>query len=179
VRTVAFSPDGDYLVAGTEDGRIRVFQGRLPHENFKEKSDGLAHPAGVSAIAFRQAAPAGPKPAGIDLVIEEWELASSGNDGNVKIWEWSPSAEGIFRIRERPKWVLMGPTSEALSLSFSPQGDQIAAGDALGNVHLWDLNRESLVKLACSSIRRNLSDQEWKLYIGENIPYERTCPHLP
>lgn len=179
VRTVAFSPDGDYLVAGTEDGRIRVFQGRLPHENFKEKSDVLAHPAGVSAIAFRQAAPAGPKPAGIDSVAEEWELASSGNDGNVKIWEWSPSAEGIFRIRERPKWVLMGPTSEALSLSFSPQGDQIAAGDALGNVHLWDLNRESLVKLACSSIRRNLSDQEWKLYIGENIPYERTCPHLP
>jgi len=31
----------------------------------------------------------------------------------------------------------------------------------------------------CTRVWRNLSMDEWRLYVGENIPYERTCPSLP
>ena len=31
----------------------------------------------------------------------------------------------------------------------------------------------------CTRVSRNLSREEWRIHIGDSIPYERTCPDLP
>jgi len=47
-----------------------------------------------------------------------------------------------------------------------------------GRLVVWRLWSEAADYL-CSRVWRNLSINEWRLYTGESIPYERTCPKLP
>ena len=51
---------------------------------------------------------------------------------------------------------------------------------------LWDLTHpvtaaplERLAELVCDKVWRNLTLDEWHQFVGEDIPYERTCPNLP
>jgi serine/threonine-protein kinase len=38
---------------------------------------------------------------------------------------------------------------------------------------------ESAMALACSWVTRNLTEAEWKTYLGHDVPYRRTCADLP
>ena len=42
----------------------------------------------------------------------------------------------------------------------------------------YTVNSEDLISEACSRISRNLTEIEWRQYIG-NQPYQKTCPNLP
>jgi hypothetical protein len=33
--------------------------------------------------------------------------------------------------------------------------------------------------MVCQLVWRNLSMDEWRQFVGDGIPYERTCPNLP
>jgi len=46
-------------------------------------------------------------------------------------------------------------------------------------VRLWDVNPESWLKQLCDIANRNLSQKEWREYMGEQGPFEKTCPDLP
>lgn len=67
---------------------------------------------------------------------------------------------------------------QALSAVFSPTENEIViAGnqDGVAYAQIFSLNTSELVDVACSRIKRNLTEQEWKDYLG-NIPYEDVCP---
>ena len=36
-----------------------------------------------------------------------------------------------------------------------------------------------LADMVCEKVQRNLSQKEWNWFMGDDIPYERTCPNLP
>jgi hypothetical protein len=96
-------------------------------------------------------------------------LASGGADRTVRLWDVSnPSAQPI---------VLTGHEDWVWSVAFSPDGGTLASGGANGAVRLWP-SPEALVELACPQVWRNLTQAEWDLYIGSEIPYTRTCPNL-
>ena len=46
-------------------------------------------------------------------------------------------------------------------------------------MRLWMVHTEMLSELVCSTVLRNLTLEEWHQFIGEEMPYERTCPSLP
>jgi hypothetical protein len=41
------------------------------------------------------------------------------------------------------------------------------------------LRPQDLVDDACMRLTRNLTQEEWKQYVGTEVPYHRTCPNLP
>ena len=43
---------------------------------------------------------------------------------------------------------------------------------------IW-LTTKGLAETACKKVWRNLTKAEWNQFVGADIPYQRTCPHLP
>lgn len=54
----------------------------------------------------------------------------------------------------------------------------MTAGDD-NEARLWALWGEDLIADACARLTRNLTDKEWRQYMGEDEPYRKTCLKLP
>jgi WD40 repeat protein len=153
VTAVVFSPDGSTLASGSWDSRVNLW----------EVTDPAAAPTilmgsenGVSSVII--------SPDGQTLAAGSW-------DDTVRLWDLTaPTAA--------PK-ILIGHETSVLTVAFSPDGQTVASGSEDGTVHLWMVHTEMLSDLVCSTVLRNLTLEEWHQFIGEEVPYERTCPSLP
>jgi WD40 repeat protein len=112
--------------------------------------------------------------AALDFATEFDLLASGGDDGLVNIWQ----------ISSRTVWrSFRGHVGRVTAVAFSPDDAWLASAGAEGLVRLWRLrlpNAEniSLAELACQQIHRNLTWEEWQLYVNRPL-YRPTCPNLP
>ncbi len=61
---------------------------------------------------------------------------------------------------------------------FSPDGRWLAASSSTGHIHLLTIKPDDLIAEACTRLPRNLTQQEWQQYLGDE-PYRATCPNLP
>lgn len=114
VYSVAFSPDGEWLASGAQDGSVRVHSRREMHVRWPPKF----HADAVYSVAF--------SPDG-EL------LASGGYDGWVQIW----SAQNGSR-RQRVQ-----PGGRVTSVAFSPTASLLAVGDLDNVVWVWDYGAEA------------------------------------
>ncbi|KAJ8482638.1 hypothetical protein ONZ45_g14882 [Pleurotus djamor] len=110
-QSLAWSPSGDQIVSGTDNGGVKIWsadRGKIMHM-FK------AHDRLIRCLAFRD---------------DGQVLATGGEDRRVRIWKcdnWEKILE--FDIGE---WVE--------SLAFSPDGKRLVSGGSKGAVHLWDVD---------------------------------------
>ncbi|EJD37496.1 WD40 repeat-like protein [Auricularia subglabra TFB-10046 SS5] len=118
VHAVAFSPDGSYLVSGSTDGALRVWN-IITGERMGEPVRG--HTDQVLSVAF---SPDGGR------------VVSGSVDRTVRLWEWSP-ADATLRALGEP---LHGQAGWVRSVAFSPDARLIASGSDDRTVRLWDAN---------------------------------------
>ena len=64
-------------------------------------------------------------------------------------------------------------------MSFHPQRPLLVSADQWNPPVRWDLDTRTWVRRACEIANRNLTEQEWKQYVGKEVPYRKTCPDLP
>lgn len=105
---VAFAPDGETLVSGSEDGVMRLWQvgDWVPLHT-------LAQPGTVLSVAF---------------VPDGTTLASWSNDGWVRLWQVSDGK--LLRMLE-------GHVDQVWGIAFSSDGQTLASGSGDGTVRLW------------------------------------------
>ena len=145
---LAFSPNGQVLAYAGSDGAVRLWdvQQRQPI--------GLplvGHTAAVTSIAFSP-----------DSTV----VAAGGADATILLWDVATGQQlGL---------PLVGHTGLVTALAFSPDGTQLASGSSDTTVRLWQVDVASASAQACRIAGRNLTQDEWRQYLGA-IPYRQTC----
>jgi WD40 repeat protein len=97
-------------------------------------------------------------------------FAASGDGGVTRIWEVETQRE-VARLRT--------DGDPAIDVVFSPDDRYLATAHVDDRtVRLWLWRPEDLIDAACRRLTRNLSEEEWRQYVGAE-PYRKTCENLP
>ncbi|MEW5959909.1 MAG: NB-ARC domain-containing protein, partial [Chloroflexota bacterium] len=153
VNSVTFSPDGQLLAVGTEEGEIRLWQVATGQRA------GLCrgHANAVQSVAFSpdgRLLASGSK----DQTVRLWDaytgqclntlpghtdwvrsvafsptgeiLASGSDDQTVRLWDLRQTGQALHTLPGHTDWVN--------SVAFSPTGETLASGSADQTVRLWD-----------------------------------------
>ena len=109
ILSVAFSPNGELLAAGSSDGQIRLWQARDGQPLLTCEG----HTGAVMSVVFSP---------------DGHTLASGSLDQTVRLWH-VPTGQALK--------TLIGHTNKVTSVAFSPDGQTLASGSADQTVRLW------------------------------------------
>ena len=154
ITSLAVSPDGHWLASSSRDDTIRLWDLAGP----SPAAGSLILPAPwTSSLAF---SPDGHLLAGVEF----------GDGGDViHLWNLQSTAPRATRV------ALRTDEMDIDQLAFSGDGRWLI-GDPIydSTVRLWPLRTDELIRLACRTAGRNLTQEEWALYFpGED--YRTTC----
>ncbi len=131
IQAVSFSPDGQFLAAGSAKGAIKLWNRKDGREQvLPNKHDGP-----VSSLSF---SPDGQKLASASDDTRIGGFNGSSSSGTVKLWDMKNGRELI---------TLKGNEGGFHSVTFSPNGQMLAAGSAKGTVNLWNARGQEIARL--------------------------------
>ena len=157
ITSLAFNQNGHTIASGSADKTVRLWDLRQPDSGPLVLS---GHADKVRSVAFSP---------------DGQTLASSSDDQTVRLW-WE------FRQQNAVPTILraaLGSRTDGFSsVAFSSNGQSLASGADDGSIRVWNVRTESLADLVCKKVWRNLTLDEWRRFVGEGIPYERTCANF-
>ena len=201
VGSVAFSSNSHWLVTGSSDGLIRLWNLLAPNPvarpdiliqsgpplrgvMFSPDSSLLAVGSSDGMVRLWKLNEQGALPRPIILKGElastnaigissnNYWLATGGEDGLVRLWDLRSLPTSI------PKTFieLRGHQGFIRSIAFNPDSTMLATASSDGTIRLWPaMNLTQLRELGCRAAGRNLTDEEWQKFTGlEKAP--QTCP---
>lgn len=157
VNALAFSPQGALLASAGGDGAVRLWD--LAGGGDRLLQGGL--PA-MTAVAFS---------------ADGARLAGGAADGSVRIWSVTDRAAAPLLLHAGEPQPSGGDPAIA-AVAYSPDGRWLAAITRAGDLFTWRERIEDLMSAACAAARRNLTAQEWALYLSDQ-PYRKTCQDIP
>jgi WD40 repeat protein len=153
IKVVKFNPDNNLLAIGDVEGNVELWDISL----HKKLAEVKAHDGQVNDIQFNTSLK---------------QMATAGNDKKLKIFNLKDLAD----IKEPPV-TLNDNEGLVLVIQFSPDGQMIISGESGGDHNL--ISRPShvdyLVQNICNTLSRNMTQDEWNVYVGKDIPLEKTC----
>jgi WD40 repeat protein len=150
INSIAFSPNGKWLASGSDDNTVRIWD--MERKELRKKLSG--HDKRVNHVIFSD---------------NSQILATIGDNKQVKLWNINS---------QTPKIVFKG-NEIGTSIAFSSDNKQLAIGGINGTTRLWIFEPQNWLEKACNEVRRNLTQEEWKRFIGDTMPYQKTCPEFP
>ncbi|MCY1009154.1 FHA domain-containing protein [Nannocystis pusilla] len=152
VRAAAFSPDKRWLATGSDDGVINMTDLKKTTERSKPLK---GHETAITALFFEP---------GSELLV------SASADKSLRLWLVDDLDRG-GEVRSIPLTGHAGPVS---AMRVDGSGRLLVSGGADGALRVWPLKHDLLIALACRTVGRDFSDDEWStLYPGE--PVEPLC----
>jgi WD40 repeat protein len=153
IKVVRFNPDNNLLAVGDADGTVELWD-VLQHKKISEVK---AHGGQINDIQFNTALK---------------QMATSGNDKKLKIYNISDPAD-----LTQPPVTLADNEGFVLVMKFTPDGQMIISGESGGgnNVISRPSHTDYMVADLCNLVPRNMTQEEWNIYVARDIPLEKTC----
>ncbi len=148
VTKVKFNTAGTMMAIGKEDGSIVLWD--VASSEISQSLTG--HQAMVSDLQFS---------------ADDLFLLSASYDGTSMLWNMKSINERQVVFADHGGWVLQA--------TFNPNGHDIVTGDAIGSLRYFPLQMEFYSTDICSKIKRNMTEKEWSNFVGNDIPYQKTC----
>lgn len=160
ILSVSHHPNSSLIAFGTDvindksvssRGLVKLFDlntGRITKEL-------TGHKAGVSDVKF--------SPNGL-------LIASAGYDRKLQMW--------VVGKEEKLPIVMDNNNGNIWRIAFSVNSDYLLASCNNGEIRVWQTEARKLAEQICPKLSRNMSMEEWKIYVGNDIGYEATCKSL-
>ena len=149
-----------------------------------ERSDRCACGASrISGRPFRRSqATAAPSP-GLAFDPTGSFLATTSLFGATRLWDPATGLGYGDELAGSPKPGSLEPSIDlpflGLRNAFSPDGTLLVATGVDTRTMLWDVDPAVWRRRACAIVGRNLSREEWALYLPPGTPYRATCSQWP
>ncbi len=152
--SLAFNQAGNTLAIGLRNGDINLLSPVAANgdvQNIRGR-----HLSGVTGLAFNN---------------NDSEFASSSFDWTVKISAFPIIDEVPVSIEEHDLWVY--------GIIFTPDDRHLVSYSADRTLTLVSTQNHEMAARLKQRITRDLTEEEWRRLIGEDIPYKRILEHLP
>ena len=106
----------------------------------------------------------------VDFSNNNQFLASASKDKTVLLWSLNSLKEPPITLSDHPDWVWQ--------ISFTSNDDYLMAATQDKVIRTWPTNLDIMGNKICDKVDRNMSQEEWDLYVGEDLPYQKTCENL-
>lgn len=147
---VNFHPDGNQVVIGDATGLIRIIMGGLV---VRELS---GHTSTIQGVTMNHSGTF---------------MATASRDKTVRLWNLKNLKEQPIVLKDHPTWVW--------SVAFTPDDEQILAGTQEQIIRSWPTKVETMSDKLCGKLTRNMTKDEWDIFVSEDLTYESTCGNLP
>ena len=149
VISLDFSNNGGLLAAGDQRGNVRLFEtGSWTLLNSLRGSS-----ARIESVSFSPG---------------DRYLASSSYDGKVLFWDVQDLNISPVTLEDNRGFVFC--------VAFNSDETELLSGS--NSLKVRPVNASELTSDFCRMITRNLTQDEWEMYVGPDIGYARTCPDL-
>ncbi|MBS1488539.1 MAG: High-affnity carbon uptake protein Hat/HatR [Bacteroidetes bacterium] len=156
ILSVAFHPFRPMVAYGVEN--VSAAKGTVKLVNInsaKVEKELSGHKAGISDLEF--------SPDGL-------LLASAGLDRKVQMW--------VVDHPEDLPIVMDNNNGYVWNLAFTKESDYLLASCNNGEVRIWPTDPKTLADKVCPKLERNMTPEEWEIYVGNGVTYETTCRNL-
>jgi WD40 repeat protein/energy-coupling factor transporter ATP-binding protein EcfA2 len=155
ILTVRFSPDGSQLAYGMDKiddpfnkrGLVKLYNFRT-----KETRQFTGHKAGVYDVEF---SPDGKL------------LASAGSDKKIQLYVLDNPNDLPIEMDNNNGYVW--------DIEFASGSDYLISAGSESEIRIWPTDPSLLANKICPKLGRNMTQDEWKKYVGESVEFENTC----
>jgi len=160
ILSVTFHPSRNLIAYGTEivdekglarRGSVKLYD--LEKNRITKELTG--HKAGISDVEF--------SPDGL-------LLASAGYDRKLQMW--------VVDQEEDLPITMDNNNGNIWKIAFAANSNYLLASCNNGEIRVWQTNSRMLAEQVCPKLTRNMTPEEWKTYVGNDIGYESTCKSL-
>jgi WD40 repeat protein len=189
VRTMTVSDQTKKVYAGTDEGVVQMWDADMD-ESFLEIPE--LHRINALSISPNKTMLAIGREKG-DAII--WDLQNeqlirtiAGHQSAIMDLDFSPdnqllltaSRDGTSRVFEinNPRKLPMvfdDHNDWVMTATFDHSGKRAITGSKDGFIRIWELDAQVLADRICSYLTREMSESEWKDFIGSGIPMQPTC----
>ncbi len=162
ILSVAFNPAnpnqiafGSEVFLGTDKSVISKGLVRIIDLNTQKIKELSGHKAGVIDVEF---SPDGKL------------LASAGLDRRLQMW--------VVDHEEDLPIVMDNNNGNVWHVAFANDSKFLVASCNEGEIRVYPTDTRLLADKVCPSLKRNMTQEEWRIYVGSDIDYESTCRSL-
>ncbi|MBO4607650.1 MAG: hypothetical protein J5682_07090 [Prevotella sp.] len=98
------------------------------------------------------------------MKINGRRLYSASYDGTMNLWITDKEKVELMTLIETSNWIM--------HFNYDSKKNTFWVGDVKGNLTAVNISVPFMVETIRKKLRRNLTNEEWNYYIGQDVPYE-------